>query len=222
LTGQIEQMQSIAYFARLKTAELESISHYFGPRSAQRGELIVMEGGPAQFLYLVASGVVRVFLTSADGREQVLQLARPGDSFNDVAVLDGFPNVASAAAMSQVLLYSIGKEDLQHILEQYPSIRKNVITILAGQLRRLVFLVTDLSFKRVTARLARLLLEQSRVAETSPYITQQQMATMIGTVREMIGRALKDLELAGAIRMERHRIVVVDIKSLERISELPY
>jgi CRP/FNR family transcriptional regulator len=139
-----------------------------------------------------------------------------------VAVLDGFPNVASAAAMSQVLLYSIGKEDLQHILEQYPSIRKNVITILAGQLRRLVFLVTDLSFRRVTARLARLLLEQSRVAETSPYLTQQQMATMIGTVREMIGRALKDLELAGAIRMERHRIVVVDTKSLERISELPY
>jgi CRP/FNR family cyclic AMP-dependent transcriptional regulator len=221
LTGQIEQMQSMAYFAGLKTAELDSISHYLRPRSAQRGELILMEGGPAQFLYLVASGVVRVFLTSADGREQVLQLARPGDSFNDVTVFDGFPNLASATAMSQVLLYSIGKEDLLHILEQYPSIRKSAITILARQLRRLVSLISDLSFKRVTARLARLLLEQSQKADTSPYLTQQQMATMIGTVREMIGRALKDLELAGAIRMERHHIVVVDTKSLESISELP-
>jgi CRP-like cAMP-binding protein len=212
----------MAYFAGLKTTELEGISHYLGPRSAQRGELIVIEGGPAQFLYLVAGGVVRVFLTSADGREQVLQLARPGDSFNDVAAFDGFSNVASAAAMSQVFLYSIGKEDLQRIMDRYPSIRKSAITILAEQIRRLVSLVTDLSFKRVTARLARLLLEQSKGAETSPYLTQQQMATMIGTVREMIGRALKDLELAGAIRMERHRIVVVDIKSLEEMSELPY
>jgi CRP/FNR family cyclic AMP-dependent transcriptional regulator len=222
LASQIEQMQSMAYFTGLKTAELESISHYFGPRSAQRGELIVIEGGPSQFIYMVSSGVVRVYLTSSDGREQVLQLARPGDSFNDVAVFDGLPNLANASAMSQVLLYSVSRVDLQHIMERFPSVRKNAVDVLAGQLRRLVSLVTDLSFKRVTARLARLLLEQSQTAEVSPYITQQQMATMVGTVREMIGRAIKDLELAGAIRMERHRIVIVDIKTLEKISESSY
>lgn len=222
MASQIEQMQSMTYFTGLKTAELESISHYFGPRSAQRGELIVIEGGPSQFIYMVSSGVVRVYLTSADGREQVLQLARPGDSFNDVAVFDGLPNLANASAMSQVLLYSVSRVDLQHIMERFPSVRKSAVDVLAGQLRRLVSLVTDLSFKRVTARLARLLLEQSQTAEVSPYITQQQMATMIGTVREMIGRAIKDLELAGAIRMERHRIVIVDIKLLEKISESSY
>ena len=219
---QIEQMQSMTYFTGLKTADLESISRYLGPRSSQRGELIVIEGGSAQFIYLVASGVVRVYLTSSDGREQVLQLARPGDSFNDVAVFDGLPNLANASAMSQVLLYSISRIDIQHIMEQFPSVRKNVVDVLAGQIRRLVSLVTDLSFKRVTARLARLLLEQSQIAEVSPYITQQQMATMIGTVREMIGRAIKDLEVAGAIRMERHRIVIVDIKMLEKISDPSY
>ena len=222
MASQIEQMQSMAYFTGLKTPELESISRYFGPRSAQRGELIMIEGGLAQFIYLVASGVVRVYLTSADGREQVLQLARPGDSFNDVAVFDGLPNLANASAMSQVLLYSVSRVDLQHIMERFPSVRKSAVYVLAGQLRRLVSLVTDLSFKRVTARLARLLLEQSQMAEVSPYITQQQMATMIGTVREMIGRAIKNLELAGAIRMERHRIVIVDIKLLEKISESSY
>jgi len=219
LAIQIEQIQSMAYFPSLKSSELESISHYLGSRSAQRGELVVIEGGPAQFIYFVASGVVRIYLTSADGREQVLQLARPGDSFNDVAVFDGLPNLANASAMSQVLLYSISKGDLQQIMEQFPVVRKSAVEVLARQLRHVVSLVTDLSFKKVTARLARLLLEQSQKAEASPYITQQQMATMIGTVREMIGRAIKDLELAGAIRMERHRIIIVDIKILEKISE---
>ena len=216
---QIEQIQSMAYFSSLKSSELESISHYLGSRSAQRGELVVIEGGPAQFIYFVASGVVRIYLTSADGREQVLYLVRPGDSFNDVAVFDGLPNLANASAMSQVLLYSISKGDLQQIMEQFPNVRKSAVEVLARQLRHVVSLVTDLSFKKVTARLARLLLEQSQKAEASPYITQQQMATMIGTVREMIGRAIKDLELAGAIRMERHRIIIVDIKILEKISE---
>ncbi len=222
MADQIEQMQSMAYFKGLKTAELESIRHYLGPRSAQRGELIVIEGGPAQFIYLVASGVVRVYLTSTDGREQVLHLARPGDSFNDIAVFDGLSNLANASAMSQVLLYSVSRVDIQHIMERFPSVRKSAVDVLTGQVRRLVSLVTDLSFKRVTARLAKLLLDLSQISEISPYITQQQMATMIGTVREMIGRAIKDLELAGAIRMEHHRIVIVDIKVLKKISEASY
>ena len=219
---QIEQIQSMAYFSGLKSSELESIRHYLGSRSAERGELIVIEGGPAQFIYFVASGVVRIYLTSADGREQVLHLVRPGDSFNDVAIFDGLPNLANASAMSQVLLYFISRGDLQQIMEQFSGVRKSAVGALARQLRHVVSLVTDLSFKKVTARLARLLLEQSQKAEVSPYITQQQMATMIGTVREMVGRAIKDLELAGAIRMERHRIIIVDIKMLEKISESSY
>ncbi len=219
--GLTASIQSLAYFNELKASELESIKRYVVSRSAERGELITIEGGPAQSVYLVASGVVRVYLTSSDGREQVLYLARPGDSFNDVAIFDGLPNLTNASAMSQVVLHSISKGDMQHIMELFPIVQKNAANVLAKQLRKMVSLITDLSFKRVTARLAKLLLELSKNAEGSPFITQQQMASMVGTVREMIGRAIKDLELAGAVRMERHRIVVVDIKMLEKISESP-
>lgn len=201
MASQIEQLRSVSYFTGLSTADLESISHFFRPKSARQGEFIVVEGDPVHSLYLVTSGVVKVFLISSGGREQVLYLARPSDTFNDVAALNGVSCAASATAMSQVQLLTISKEDLQLIMDRHSEVRKNALIVLTGQVRRLISLISDLSFKRVTSRLARLLLERTLVSDSSVSLTQQQMASMVGTVREMIGRALKDLELAGAIRM---------------------
>ena len=97
----------------------------------------------------------------------------------------------------------------------------NVIRVLASRLRHLVELVEDLSFRNVNARVAKILLQHAHEAtatEGHKRLTQQQMATMAGTAREMVGRALKGLEQAGAIRVERGRIVILDRKLLERLS----
>ncbi len=219
-----ERLKSIPYFSGLGSSELQAIGRLVFERSADRNELIVLEGGPADAVYFVVSGAVKAFKTSAEGKEQILCIIRPGESFNDVPVFDGGSNPASAVAMSQVTLYGISKADMEALLREHPNIAINIIRVLAERVRHFVSMVEDLSFRHVTGRVAKLLLEyvtnhRATGEETGarPRLTQQDMAAMVGTAREVVGRSLKALEEEGAIRMDRHRIVIADKEMLEEI-----
>jgi len=212
----VEFLQSIPYFSGLSIAELHSIKDFIFEKTLQRGEMILIEGEPAEVLYLVASGAVKVFKTSAEGKEQILNIVRPGESFNDVSIFDGGPNPASAQAMGPVVLYGIRRSDLEIILRDHPQVALNVTKVLAGQARHLGSLVEDLSFRHVIGRVAKILLEHAGDGTGArPQLTQQDMAAMAGTVREVVGRSLKALEEEGAIRLERHRIVITNKESLK-------
>ena len=219
----IEFLKSIPYFAGLDVAELESIKRLAFERMAQRDEFIFQEGEPAQALYFVVSGVAKTFKTSAEGKEQILRIIRPGESFNDVAVFDGGPSVASATAMTPVALYGINKTDVGVIIRDHPQVAANVARVLAERVRHFTSLVEDLSFRNVLSRVAKLLLEYAgngRKAER-PRLTQQEMAAMVGTAREIVGRSLRALEEKGAIRIDRHRIVLIDKEALrETVGEM--
>lgn len=220
---QVEFLESIPYFSGLSPTELDSISKLFFEKGAEKGEVIMLEGEPAETLYFVVSGVVKVFKTSVEGKEQILNIVRPGGSFNDVSIFDSEPSPAAAQAMGPVILYGIGKEDLAAILRDYPQVARNTIKVLAEQLRRLMSLVEDLSFKNVTSRVAKILLEHAGDgAGTNPRLTHQEMASMAGTVREVVGRSLKALEEVGIIRLDRHRIVVTDMKALKAMVKSAY
>jgi len=215
-----EFLQSIPYFSGLSPAELDSIRKFIFEKTADRGDIILLEGEPSEALYFVASGVVKVFKTSAEGKEQILNIVRPGESFNDVSVFDGGPNPASAQAMGPVVLYGINKSDLEAILRDHPRVALNVNKVLASRVRDLVSLVEDLSFRHVTGRVAKILLEQAGNGKgPRPRLTQQEMAAMAGTVREVVGRALKALEEEGAIRLDRHRIIITDKEALRDMVE---
>lgn len=215
---QAEFIKSIPYFSGLSPTELDSLKGLIFETTAERGEFIVLESEPAEALYFVVSGVVKVFKTSADGREQILHIVRPGESFNDTPIFDRGANPAGAQAMGPVVLYGIKSSDIDTILRTYPKIALNVIHVLSRKMRHLVSLVEDLSFRHVTARLAKILLEYAGdgIGPSKPRLTQQEMAAMAGTAREMIGRSLKELEDEGIIRLEHHRIVVTDKEALKK------
>ena len=219
---QLEFLKSILYFSDLGLAELESIRKLVFEKTADRAEMVLLEGESAANLYFVASGVVKVFKTSAEGKEQILSIVRPGESFNDVPIFDGGPNPASARAMGPVLLYGIKKNDMEAILRDHPQIALNVIKVLARRVRHLVSLVEDLSFKHVISRVAKILLEHiGDETGRRPRLTQQEMAAMAGTVREVVGRSLKALEEEGAIKLDRHRIIITDKEALQKVMEVP-
>jgi CRP/FNR family transcriptional regulator len=222
---EVEHLKSVPYFSGLGSGELEAIRQLVFERSAGRGELILMEDEPTQTVYFVVTGAVKAFKTSAEGKEQILCILRPGDSFNDVSVFDGGPNPVSAIAMSRVRLYGISKADMETLLREHPGIALNIIKVLAGKVRHFVSLVEDLSFRHVTGRVAKLLLEyatngseEGKGKSPRPRLTQQDMAAMVGTAREVVGRSLKALEEEGAIRMDRHRIAIVNREVLEERS----
>jgi len=219
---QLEFLKDIQYFSGLGPAELESIRKLVFEQTADRAEMVFWEGEPAENMYLVASGAVKVFETSAEGKEQILSIVRPGESFNDVPIFDGGPNPASARAMGPVILYGIKKQDMGAILQDHPQIALNVIKVLARRVRQLVSLVEDLSFKHVIGRVAKILFEHvGGEMGRGQRLTQQEMAAMAGTAREVVGRSLKALEEEGAIKVDRHRIIITDKKALQRIMEVP-
>jgi CRP/FNR family transcriptional regulator len=219
----LEFLKGILYFSGLGSAELESIGKLVFEKTADRAEMVLLEGEPAENLYFVASGAVKVFKTSAEGKEQILNIVRPGESFNDVPVFDSGPNPSSARAMGPVLLYEIKKQDMEGIIRDYPQIALNVIKVLARRVRQLLSLVEDLSFKHVISRVAKILFEHiGGEMSGRPRLTQQEMAAMAGTAREVVGRSLKALEEEGAIKLDRHRIIITDKEILQKIMEVPY
>ncbi|MBE0479657.1 MAG: Crp/Fnr family transcriptional regulator [Dehalococcoidia bacterium] len=214
-----ELLKKAPHFSGLSPDEIESIKEHVFERTAQDGDLISLEGEPADTMYFVVKGIVKVYRTSPGGRDQILYFVRPGDSFNEVSVLDGGPNLGNAQAIGKVVLYGITSRDLEVIISSYPKVAMNLSRTLARQIRRLASLVEDLSFRNVMSRVAKILLEQTTDgSEAKPRLTQQDMASLAGTAREMVGRSLKSLEEEGAIRMERHRIIIRDQGLLSEIA----
>ncbi len=202
MSVQVNILRNIAYFAGLSQAELESIAANLFEKTVERGGLILSEGEKAEVVYFVAAGLVKIFKTSKDGKEQILNFARPGGSFNDATVFGDVMNLASASAVIPVSLYGIKKADLIKIIQQYPKVAWNALGVCSRRVQQLVSLVEDLSFRQVTGRVAKILLEYAHDDhEPRAKLTQQEMAAMAGTAREMVGRALRLLAEEGLIRL---------------------
>ena len=214
-----DSIRGMPYFSGLNDSVLASVSRHFFEKKAVRGDILIFEGEPADALYFVVSGVVKVFKTSADGKEQILRIIRPGDSFNDVPVLSGGVNLASAAAMGAAVLHGIKKKDLEVVSKEHPQIALNIIKVLSQRVQEMIELVEDLSFRNVSGRVAKILLEHIGNGNGErPRLTQQEMAAMIGTAREMVGRSFRSLEEEGAIRIERNRIIITNQAILKKIA----
>lgn len=220
MTIDTEFLKKISYFEGLSPEELDSIKPLVFEKKAERGEIILYEGDEAEALYFVISGAVKVFKTSVEGKEQILGIIRPGESFNDVPVFDDAPNPASVQAMGDVVLYEIGKRELKALLQNHPQIALSTIKVLAGQVRSLVSLVEDLSFRQVIGRVAKILLEHaSGEVGSVPRLTQQEMAAMAGSAREVVGRSLKALEEEGLIKLNRQRVAITNKEALRGMVE---
>jgi CRP/FNR family transcriptional regulator len=203
-----------AFFAGLATEDLAALGGAMFQRSYPAGQVVLLEGAASSVLYVVQAGRLKLFKTSAKGREHVLRLLRPGDMFNEVAVFDEGPNPASAQAIEDCTLYLLRRRDLMRFVAERPGIALAITRTFARRLREALVLVEDLAFRDVTSRLAKILLE----GQAGSRLTQELLAAMAGSRREVIGRALKTLSQEGAVRLERGRIHVEDRDALERLA----
>ncbi len=219
MSSRADFLRSLPYFATLGAEEIKRMEKDLLECSFGKGELLFLEDEPCQGLYAVRSGQIRIFKSSSEGREQVLLIAKPGDTFNDVPVFDGGPNPASASALEPSTVCIVPKETVLSLVADCPS-ALTIIRLFAARLRHLTLLVEDLSFRHVVSRLAKTLLELAVVEggpSPVPRLTQDEMAAMVGTIRDVISRALRALEKAGVIRIEGRRILVVDPEKLRGI-----
>jgi len=215
MTVEIETLKTLPYFTGLEAADFDSIRSKCFERSYQRGDMLFLEGEPAQALFFLVSGFTKMFKTSAQGKDQILRIARPGEVLNEIPVFDGKANPVSAQAFGPAAIYGMKKDDLDSIIIRYPLVTRNIIRSLTARTRQLIDLVEDLSFKHVISRVSKILLEYGVSGGNGQKLTQQEMAAMAGTAREVVARSLKELEDRGLIRFDRHRIVVTNRKALE-------
>jgi len=209
-------LKSNPYFFGLDTDKLEILGRLITERSVEKSELVCLAGEPANILYFVVSGVIKLFSMSFEGKEQILNLVYPGQSFDDIAVFDGGVHPMSAQAITESVLYGIERNDLESLMSELPQFARNVIRVIASQTRRYISLVEDLSFKQVDSRLANILLEYGGDMASSclPQLTHRDIAAMAGTVREVIGKTLRDFAHKGIISLDGRRIVITDVETL--------
>jgi CRP/FNR family cyclic AMP-dependent transcriptional regulator len=211
----IQTLSKLSFFSRLDDNALSGIAPYITERTFSPGQVILLEGEPCQVVYFIAQGVVRTHRLSSEGREQVLAYLGPGEPFNLVPALDGRPNLASVDAVTDTTLYTIPCEHFQRVMRDHHEVALAVMKRLAAEVRRLSDMVEDLALHTVRTRLARFLLAQAEGAQPPKRWTQEEIATYIGTVRDVVGRTLRTFADDNLIRRERGRLVVVDRAGLE-------
>lgn len=207
-------------FADLTDGELAALEHLPVERRYRAGDELFCEGDDCEGMFVILSGTVRLFKVAPSGREQVLSMEGPGDSVAELPVFDGGPYPASARAMTEVQVLFLASRELRHFCLQHPAVSLKVLKVVGRRLRRLVMLVEELSFTTVRHRLIGFLLRRAQQhrsgnsAEFGMSESHQEIASHIGTVRELVSRNLSRLQAEGLIRIDGKRCIIPSLEAM--------
>lgn len=216
-------LAKVALFTGLSEAEIAFLAQRAVSRKFATGEILFSEGDPCLGMYVVESGAIRIFKTSAGGREQVLSIEGPGGSVAELPVFDGGNYPASVSAIEDSSLLFISKQDLHALCIAQPQVALKLLRVIGTRLRRLIGIIEELSFTTVRHRLAAYLVrlakhEGTRLAdgiEITLSGSNQELASQIGTVRELVSRNLSRFQSEDLIQMDGRRILITNLKALE-------
>ncbi len=215
-------LSQIALFASLSESETQALAQRAVERRFAPDEMLFWEGEPCAGIFLILQGSVKIFKTSPGGREMMLALETAPSTVAELPLFDGGPYPASVRAVGPVVSLFINKGDFQSVCRQYPDVALKVLAVVGRRLRHLVGVVESMTFGSVTQRLARLLLDASREAGADEFdlpLTHQELASRLGTVREVVSRNLARFRAEGLIRIQGHQLRILDRAGLERESE---
>ena len=207
-----QHLQVNPFFAGLDEETLGILVQDAVWREYAAGEVVVLEGEATDGFYYIQSGWLKVGKVAANGREQVLSFIESGNTFYEVGAFSDLPNPATAVALEQAGVWLIKRERVMQLVRERPFFAEFILSKMAGRLLHLVSLVTDLSLRPVTGRLARLLLESAEgdILQRPRWYTQAELAARLGTVPDVIQRALRELEQEGLIEVTRQTIRILD------------
>ena len=220
-------LEKTALLSGLTPAELKQLAQRTARKRYQSGELLFSEGDACSGLHIITQGKVRIFKTSANGREQVLAVNVPGESVAELPVFDGGNYPASAMAIEPAEIAFISRRDFNAFCIEHPEVALKVLSAVGARLRRLVGIIEELSFttirQRLIAVLVKLAQNEGRQGERGIEFllpgTHQELANQLGTVRELISRNLMRLAAEGLIEVDARQIVVRNLKGLAALLE---
>ena len=217
-----ELISHIPLFAGLGDNEIAALAQRAVERRFAAGDMLSWEGEPCAGIFLITEGSVKIFKTSSGGRELMLSLETAPCTVAELPLFDGGPYPASVRAVEPVVTLFVNKSDFQQVCRQYPDVALKILAVVGRRLRNLVGLVETMTFGSVTQRLARLLLDASRQAGGDTFDlphTHQELASRLGTVREVVSRNLARFRAEELVRIEGHQLQILDRAGLERESQ---
>jgi len=221
-TSSVDVLRRAPIFSDLSETELQFLAERAIPRNYAKGELVFSEGDPCAGLFIIEAGHLRIFKSSPSGREQVLTVEGPGSSVAELPVFDGGMYPASTAAADDARVYFISRQDFHSLCLVHPQVPLKVLKVVGARLRRLVGIIEELSFTTVRSRLISVLLRLAQSGKKTPTgieiqlpPSNQELASQIGTVRELVSRNLSRLQAEGLIRIDGRNIVLRDLKALK-------
>jgi CRP/FNR family transcriptional regulator len=218
MTDPLAVLSRHPYFTSLPARVVAAVRSRVVARSYDKGSLIYAEGDEPQGLYLVASGSVRIFKSSAAGREQDLHHLGAGESFGDAAAFDGEPAIANAEPMERSVVLLVPRQALRDLMMEYPEIGLSVTRVLATRVRGLSALAGELALRHVVSRVSAVIARGPAVGSVVTLPAHHELAAMVGTVREVATRALTHLQKLGAIHLEpRGRVRIIDRRLLDEL-----
>lgn len=204
-------LKRVPLFTDLSEAELARFAEVTREREYPKNSVIVFEDDPGDALYIVSTGQVKVVLIGEDGREVILSVLDDGDFFGEMALIDDEPRSAHVIAMRDSHLLVLRREDFQAQLEQHPQIALKVLRVLVQRLRRADEKIGGLVLLDVNGRVAQLLLdlaEEGGGPKITRRLTHHTIAQMIGSSRETVSRAMRELVERGYIEVSRREITI--------------
>jgi CRP/FNR family transcriptional regulator, cyclic AMP receptor protein len=215
-----DELQLLSPFSKLSQATRQAISRRAFIRNYPEGQALVIEGDPADFGYFLISGQVRVLRMSEEGRLQILGRFGPGAPLNIISLLMDRPvNRASIEALTSLTALVITAEDFIFFLHNCIDFSNMMLKIVAQRMAGMTDLVASLSLYSVRARLAQFLMELADHPYTAGGWTQEEIAAQIGTVRDVVGRILRDFIAQGLIERDRQQITLLDRQRLMDIAD---
>jgi CRP/FNR family transcriptional regulator, cyclic AMP receptor protein len=211
-----ELLQRVSMFAGLDEPALASLERIAVEKHYPKESVIVSQEDQGDALFVVSSGKVKVVLYGRSGREVILSVFRPGDFFGEMSLLDNQPRSANVIAVEASTLLVLERKAFAEHLAQHPQVALNVLAEMSRRLRRADAIIGNLALLDVYGRVARFLRELAK-AEGEPQTgtvvirqrpTQQEIASMIGTSRETVSRALSEFQRRGVLEISGRRIIL--------------
>jgi CRP/FNR family transcriptional regulator/CRP/FNR family cyclic AMP-dependent transcriptional regulator len=212
----LDSLRGIPLFRRVSEGDLEELATHLIERRFPKNATVVEEGLPGDYMYVIREGRVKVTKASEDGREKIMNFLEKGAFFGDMALLGNETRSASVKTLEESLLLALSRRDFIDLLRQSPDLSLAVIEELANRLRETNEQARSLSFQGVEERTRSLLERIARPdprapgVRMTPVLTHQQIADMVGTSRETVTRAIKQLKESGWLGQEGKRYVVPD------------
>ena len=218
----VDDVRAIGYFDSLSDTEAARLAREWSARSLAAREFIFREGDEPAGFYLMRKGKARILRSGPDGREQAFRITSAGDTFGEVPIIDRQPSPASVQTLEPSEVVLIPSDSFIRAIRSHPDVALRVLVHVARRLRSFTELVEQISLQTVQSRLARYVYQLAReegVAREGSVvvpreITQQDLASIVGSVREVVSRTLKAMEEDGILTIRRTEIEVHDLAAL--------